>query len=173
MLSVESVKVNMALQFPKVEDAHLPRLMEIYNYYISYTTASFRTDSVSAEQMRQKLQSTQPVFQAFTIMYDTEIIGFCATAPWKAQDTFRNTAEVEIYLHKDFRGKGIGQKAFRVLEEYAAQNELHILLASVCTENYPAIKLLEKCSFSRCGFFYHVGNKFDRSLDITYYQKTL
>lgn len=163
----------MTYSFMAVREEHLAELAEVINYYILNTTVSFHLAPLSAADMREKVFFHKPVHQSFVVLEDNVIIGYCAISPWKKQEAYDNTAEINIYLRHGHTGKGIGSIAIRFLEAFAQQNDMHTLIAGVAEENTPSRKLFEKNGYKLCAHFRQVGHKFDRLLDVVYLQKVL
>lgn len=134
---------------------------------------SFHTEKLSEEDMKEKVFFTNPAFQAFSIWLGDELVGFCAVSPWKKQQAYRHTGEINIYLSAAHTGKGIGGKAIAYLLDYAKANDIQNLIAGLCSENYPSKRLFEKAGFEPCAHFTNVGKKFGRLLDTVYLQKQL
>ncbi|MCQ3935685.1 MAG: hypothetical protein DPW18_01435 [Chloroflexi bacterium] len=59
----------------------------------------------------------------------------------------RHTAEVRLFLAKDFRKRGLGMKMIRVLIDLARKQGLHILLAEVMAEQTKVVKAFEALGF--------------------------
>lgn len=163
----------MKCDFAKANETHLETLATILNYYVANTTVTFHKEAISAEGMREKIFFDKPWYAAFVMVVNEEVIGYCAVSPWKKQEAYRNTAEVNIYLRHDVMGKGIGSEAILYLEQFALDNQIHTLIAGLCSENIPSRKLFERNGYEHCATFKEVGRKFDRLLDTIYFQKIL
>ena len=162
-----------SISFQPITEDILRALADIMNYYIEHTTVSFHTEKLSAEDMREKVFFSHPAFQSFTIKQGDRVIGYCAVSPWKKQEAYRHTGEINIYLAPEDTGKGIGNKAIGHLIKHAEANDIQTLIAGLCSENYPSKKLFEKNGFVQCAHFKEVGNKFGRLLDTVYLQRML
>jgi len=86
---------------------------------------------------------------------------------WVAFDGYRHTVEHSVYVDKDCRGAGIGEKLMRALIERASAANIHVMIAGIEAENAASIKLHEKLGFRIAGTFSEVGIKFGRWLDLT------
>jgi phosphinothricin acetyltransferase len=161
------------ISFAEVKRDNLRTLAEIMNHYIEHTTVSFHTELLTEADMYQKVFFEQPAFRSFVIKRDEEIVGYCAVSPWKKQEAYRNTGEINIYLAPAYTAKGIGSIAIRYLMDYARANDINNLIAGLCSENYPSKRLFEKNGFVQCAYFKRVGRKFGRILDTVYLQKEL
>lgn len=160
-------------QFSEVQEAHLPVLAEILNHYILNSTFTFHKDPLAAEEMREKVFFEKPYYTSLLISSGEDVIGYVALSPWKKQEAYRHTAEINIYLHPEHTQKGVGTKAIAKLEEVARNNDISVLIAGICSENTASIALFSKCGFQHCAHFKGVGMKFGRLLDTVYLQKQL
>lgn len=163
----------MDCTFKDVQKEHLPLLADILNHYVLHTTVTFHKEPLNAGDMAEKVFFTSPHYKSFCILLDDMIIGYCAVSQWKKQEAYRNTAEINIYLHPEYTGKGIGSIAINHLEKFAKANEICTLIAGLCSENTPSKRLFEKNGYTHCATFLQVGNKFGRVLDTVYLQKLL
>ncbi len=161
------------ISFAEVKHDHLRALADILNHYIEHTTVSFHTQLVTEADMQQKIFFDHPAFRSFLIKQGDGIIGYCAVSPWKKQEAYRHTGEINIYLAPEQTAKGIGSTAIEYLINYAKGNEINNLIAGLCSENYPSRRLFEKNGFVQCAHFKNVGRKFGRMLDTVYLQKEL
>jgi phosphinothricin acetyltransferase len=161
------------ISFREVTRESLGKLAEIMNHYIEYTTVSFYTKPLSVEDMREKVFFEHPASRSFLIMQEGEIIGYCAVSPWKKQEAYRHTGEINVYLSPEKTAKGIGSIAIEYLIGHARANDIHTLIAGLCSENYPSKRLFEKNGFVQCAHFKAVGRKFGRVLDTVYFQRAI
>src|ERR1043165_7946780 len=159
------------ISFAEAKHEHLRALADILNYYIEHTTVSFHTRLVTEADMEQKIFFEHPAFRSFLIKKGDGIIGYCAVSPWKKQEAYRHTGEINIYLVPERTAKGIGSLAIAYLVDYAKENAINNLIAGLCGENYPSKRLFEKNGFVQCAHFKSVGRKFGRVLDTIYMQK--
>ncbi len=163
----------MDYSFAEAGAGHLPALAGILNYYVLNSTVTFHKEPLSAEEMRDKIFFQQPYYRSFIIQCNNDVIGYCAVSQWKKQEAYRNTAEINIYLEHSFIGRGIGTIAIKYLEAFARENDIHNLIAGLCSENIPSKRLFEKNGYDQCANFQKVGHKFGRVLDVIYLQKIL
>lgn len=161
------------IRFEEVKEEHLPALLEIYNYYVSNSTATFHIEPIGLDEMKGIVFFDNPKYKAYAIIDDRDICGYCILCPFKKREAYDITAEVTIYIRHDHAGLGIGSAAIRHLENLAAKNGIHSLIAVICGENTASIRLFEKNGYEKCGHLREVGMKFGRMLDVVYYEKII
>ncbi len=163
------------ISFVNVKDGHVKKITEIYNYYIKNTTVTYHYFEHSEEQMKEILYSNDSRFNSFSIIdNDTgEVIGYCLICKFKNREAFDRCGEAVVYLDSNYLSKGIGKLALDFLEDEARNQNFHTLIASISNDNERSIKLFESKGYFRCGHFKEVGIKFDKVLDLLYYEKIL
>jgi len=161
------------MQFIKTTIPEIKALCDIYNYYIFETINTLYTKEMTEEIFTKQFLSSKKRFTTFTIYLDDIIAGFISLTQYKARDAYDTTAEVTLYFDKQYTGKGMGNEAFRFIENYAKENDFHTLIGVVCTENLHSIRLCEKNNFIKCAHLKEAGKKFDRFLDVVFFQKIL
>jgi L-amino acid N-acyltransferase YncA len=161
------------LTFLKAEEKDLDAILEIYNFYIATTTATFDLGQISKEDLSQRIFIGHDRYQTFLVRYDNDIVGFCFLTQFKKKKAYDRTAEAGLYLKPGFTGKGIGREVVAFLEEIALNHQIKVLVACISAENTASIKLCQKMGYEKCAHYKEVGEKFGRLLDVVDYQKIL
>ena len=145
----------------------------IYNYYIESTVITFEETPVSIEQMRARIDVITQTYPWLVCELEGEIIGYAYASQWKERSAYKHTAEVTVYLHREKTGMGAGSALYRELFAQLQQQGMHVLLACIALPNLASEKLHESFGFTQAAHFPEVGFKFNRWIDIGYWQKTL
>ena len=163
----------MDISFEEMREEFLPKVREIYNYYVLNSTATFHIDPVTDEEMREIVYHQRNLYRTFVILDGQEVCGYCIMAPFKKREAYDCTAEITVYLSCDYSGKGVGSLAVKHIEQYARERGIHSLIAIICGENIASIKTFEKNGYEKCAYYKEVGMKFGRKLDVVCHQKIL
>ncbi|MGV8129842.1 MAG: GNAT family N-acetyltransferase [Methanolinea sp.] len=161
------------VEFVPVTDGDLDEILDIYNYYIRNSTATFHSGKMSLEELKEFLHISNTRYPSFLIREGDETIGYCFLSQYKKRQAYDRSAELSVYLKPGYTGKGIGKSALDRLESAAGPAGLHVLIGTLCGENHPCIRLMEKSGYSRCAHLKNVGEKFGRILDVVVYQKEI
>ncbi|MNE42965.1 Phosphinothricin N-acetyltransferase [compost metagenome] len=159
------------LQFKEISDLDLYDVMETYNYYVKNSTASFHTEELTINEIRESVINLNPRYKSYIIIEEEKAVGYVLITQHKKKQAYDVSAEVTIYLHPNELGKGIGGRALSYIEEVAIHNGFHVLVATVCAENNQSRQLFEKNGYKQCAHYQEIGMKFGRRLDIFTYQK--
>lgn len=163
----------MNITFKEIRFEDLPRLLEIYKYYVQNTTATFHINTPTLNDMKELMFFEEPRYQTFVIFDEDLICGYVILSQFKKREGYDGTAEVTVYLRLDYTGKGVGSTAIRFIEKFALMSGVHVLIATICGENNNSIKAFEANGFSKCAHYKQVGEKFGQLLDVVAYQKII
>ncbi len=161
------------IHFLKMTEADLSKVLDIYNGYVLNSTATFHTQALSTEEMREIVFFAEDRYGTFLIKRGEEICGYVLLCPFKKREAYNRTAEVTVYLKENLVGRGIGSLAIDYIEAFAKVKGIQELIAIICGENTSSIKTFEKKGYIQCAHYYRVGCKFGRLLDVVSYQKHL
>ncbi|HWV15632.1 MAG TPA: arsinothricin resistance N-acetyltransferase ArsN1 family B [Cellvibrio sp.] len=150
----------------------IPSLCEIYNHYIEETVITFEEKAVTTEEMSRRVNSIQQSFPWLVCVRDNEVVGYAYASTWKERSAYRHTVEVTVYVKHSGVGKGVGKALYQALLELLKPADYHILLACIALPNEASVGLHEYFGFKKIAHFAEVGRKFNRWLDVGYWQKT-
>ncbi|MBL7844659.1 MAG: N-acetyltransferase [Cyclobacteriaceae bacterium] len=163
----------MQLSFTPLTGDKFIEIKAIYDWYIKNATATFHTEPITLEQLREFIFIDHPLYKSFLIHADVALAGYCFLTYHKKRPAYDRTAEISIYLEKEFTGRGIGQVALAYLEEVAKRVGLKNLVGVITGDNLSSMALFEKAGFIKCAHFKNVGEKFGKVLDVVAYQKEI
>jgi len=161
------------IEFKEMNEAYLPAVLDIYNYYVLHTTATFHITPLTLDEMSEIVFFDNPRFKSFVILCDGAVCGYAIAAQFKKREAYDGTAEATVYLKPAYTGKGIGSLAVRFIEDYALTQGFHVLIALICGDNLQSISVFEKNGYEKCAHYKEVGKKFGQWLDVVAYQKIM
>ncbi len=154
---------------------HAAAILDLFNDAIIHSTALYdyqpRPPESMVEWFRKKETSGFPVIGAED--EGGRLAGFATYGTFRMYEGYRFTVEHSIYVHKDFRGRGLGLTLMRRLIETAERQQLHTLVGVIDASNRASVALHEKLGFTHAGTLKEAGFKFDRWLDVSFYQLVL
>lgn len=163
----------MGIDFRKIDDGHLPAILDIYRHYVQNTTTTFHTVVPTLDEMRTMVYIDHLVYRSFVILSDEEICGYVILDQYKKREAYDGTAEISVYLRHDHVGQGIGTAAIQYIEEYAIDKGIHALVATISGENGLSIQAFERNGYAKCAHYREVGKKFRRYIDVVAFEKLL
>jgi L-amino acid N-acyltransferase YncA len=163
----------MNLKLVDLREQDYDIIKEIYDHYILNSTATFHTERISIQELKDTILIAHPKYKSYLISCDGEICGYCYISQYKKRQAYDRTAEVTIYLKPGYSGRGIGKEILERLETIARKNDICVLIGVIAGDNQASIRLFEKCGYEKCAHFKKVGKKFNKIIDVVAYQKII
>ncbi len=149
-------------------------LSEIYNYYVLNTVVTFEEEPVTSLEMAQRVDETFAAELPWLVALDDDtVIGFAYASKWKGRCAYRHSVEVTVYLSHSMTAKGIGSELYTRLFNLLKQKSVHVVLGGISLPNEASIALHEKFGMTKAAHFEEVGYKFDKWVDVAYWQGKL
>ena len=145
----------------------------IYNHYIEHTVITFEETPLTVAQMQERITAYTQLYPWLVCEDEGEIVGYAYASKWKERSAYKHTAEVTVYLKHDATQKGYGSALYEELIAQLKAKGCHVLLGCLAIPNEPSAKLHERFGFKQIAHFTEVGRKFERWLDVGYWQKVL
>lgn len=154
-----------------VAAADADRIAEIYNHYIANTIVTFETEPLTAVQITGRItENTLPWLVADS---DDGLLGYAYASKWKGRCAYRYSVESTIYMDPQFVGQGVGSQLYSQLIDGISACGMHVIIGGISLPNASSVRLHEKLGFRKTGHFAEVGFKFERWIDVGYWQLTL
>ncbi|AUP78149.1 GNAT family N-acetyltransferase [Flavivirga eckloniae] len=146
------------------------QLLDIYNYYVLNSIVTFDDEALSLETFKEKITRINDDYPFIVFEEHDEILGYAYGSKWRPKPAYKHTVESTVYVKHDALGKQIGSKLYtELLSQLKAQN-YHIVLGGLTLPNDPSVKLHEKFGFEKVAHFKEVGLKFNKWLDVGFWQ---
>ena len=156
-------------------ESHAHKVLDILNEAIVRSTALYDYSPRKIETMihwfQQKGIGGFPVIGA--IDDADELMGFATYGTFRAWPAYKYSVEHSVYIHADYRGKGVGQLLMQQLITSARSQQYHTMIGGIDILNKASISLHEKLGFTHAGTIRQAAYKFDRWLDLSFYQLLL
>jgi phosphinothricin acetyltransferase len=155
--------------------AHARAILDIFNEAIENSTAIYeyvpRPFSSMAGWFDAKAAGGFPVIGIESAA--RRLLGFATYGAFRQRPAYKYSVEHSVYVHPEHRGQGLGRALMQALIAVAQEQERHVLVGGIDSENRASIALHEKLGFTHAGTIRQAGFKFGRWLDLAFYQLTL
>lgn len=151
----------------------IPAICEIYNHYIKNTIITFEEIPLTVMEMQERVNTYTHAYPWLVCEDAGEVVGYAYASKWKERSAYKHTAEVTVYLKHDATQKGYGSALYAELIAQLKTQGCHVLLGCLSIPNEPSAKLHERFGFKQIAHFSEVGRKFERWIDVGYWQKVL
>src|SRR3989442_6090950 len=89
-------------------EADVPAILDIYNWAILNTTATFDIEPQTLEEKMAWFRETTHPYAVLVAARGDEVLGWASLRPFRAKAAYRFTVENSVYVHQDCLGQGIG-----------------------------------------------------------------
>lgn len=168
MISDESIIIRPALE------SDLSGILEIYNDAILHTTAVYDYNPHTLEMRKQWFQEQQKNdFPVFIAQIENTVAGFASYGKFRMKAAYKYTVEHSVYIHPDFRKKGIGKMLLEKIISAAREQNMHSLIGGIDADNIVSLRLHERFGFKEVGHLHQTAYKFNRWLDLKFMELIL
>ena len=145
----------------------------IYNPYVLGTVVTFEEAAVTVEEMRARMADVLHSWPWLVVESDGRIAGYAYATKWRARAAYRTSVETTVYLGAGSQRRGVGTELYRTLIDKVRSLGAHRAMGGIALPNDGSVALHEKLGFRKVAHFDEVGRKFDRWIDVGYWQLDL
>ena len=149
------------------------QIAAIYNPYIAETVITFEEQEITGETMAERMRAVLPSLPWLVWEELDQIVGYAYATPWKQRSAYRHSVESTIYLHPAAVRRGMGTQLYAALLEELRGLDVHAVVGGIALPNVASTALHEKLGFNKIAHFREVGRKFNRWVDVGYWELLL
>jgi phosphinothricin acetyltransferase len=154
-------------------EADARAVCSIYNHYVLNTCVTFEEAAVSETEMSARIRDTTASLPWLILEVGGEVLGYAYASRWKSRCAYRYSVESTVYLRPDVVGRGFGRQLYDQLIPPLRADGTHAILAGIALPNPPSERLHERLGFKKVAHFEQVGWKFNRWIDVGYWELIL
>ncbi|HBM15870.1 MAG TPA: phosphinothricin acetyltransferase [Lentisphaeria bacterium] len=155
-----------------IEDA--AEICRIYNYYVENTTITFEEEPLAPSEIEKRISNIQSKGHPWLVYEENlQIIGYAYASEFKSRCAYKYTLETSFYLSHEHLSKGIGTKLYTKLIDECRKIGMHSLVGVIAVPNIPSASICKKFGFQKAGIIKEAGFKFNKWIDIEYWQLIL
>ncbi|MFN5889082.1 MAG: GNAT family N-acetyltransferase [Bacteroidota bacterium] len=136
-----------------MQASHYEEVSVIFKQGIESGNATYETQSPSWQEW-DKGHLPQVRFVALD---QGQVIGWIALSPVSNRFVFRGVAELSIYIHDNFQGRGVGAQLMEAAIESSVAEGIWMLQSGIFPENVGSIALHKKFGFREVGYRERIG----------------
>ena len=152
----------------------LAAILDIFNYEVINTQYVYLyepwTDQYIQEWFDFKQKNNFPLLVA---ELDNAVIGYGTYGKFREREAYNTTVEYSVYIHRHHRSKGVGKQLLQELIKQAKEQGYHVMVGGLDSQNKASADFHERMGFTRVAQFSQVARKFDKWLDLVFYQLLL
>ncbi len=163
---------EVTIRTAEIRDADA--IARIYNHYVLNTIVTFEEQRSSADEMAERIRETLAIPLPWLAAEQSgSVIGYAYASKWKGRCAYRFSVEGTVYLADGAAGRGLGSLLYGTLIDRLRELHMHSILGGIALPNEASVKLHERLGFEKVAHLKEVGRKFDRWVDVGYWQLNL
>ena len=155
--------------------ADLPRLTEIYNFYVRETAITFDIEEYTVEKRRAWFEQFAAAgrHQLLVAEVDGSVVGYAGTTLFRPKRAYDPSVEMTVYVDRNTTRRGIGAALYAELFPRLAKEDVHRALAGITIPNQASIALHVRFGFRQVAHFTENGRKLGRYWDVVWLEKEI
>ena len=141
----------------------------IYNQYILNSTVTFEEKKVDSKTIVNRIRTNKKL-KWWIFERDDILMGYAYSTKWKTRSAYRFTVESSVYVAQKYQHKGIGKALYINLIKSLKDDGFRRILAGISLPNNNSVIFHEKLGFKKVGQLEAVGYKFNRWIDVGYWE---
>ena len=133
----------------------------IYGPYVSSSAISFELVPPTTDEMASRIVKVMAHWPWVVVELDGIVRAYAYATRHRERPAYDWTTETTVYVHPEFRARGLGRIAMRSLIAVLRLQGFHLLVAGITAPNPGSVRLHESLGFERIGEFEAIGWKFD------------
>jgi phosphinothricin acetyltransferase len=153
----------------------LPRLTEIYNYYVINTPVTFDMEPYTVEKRAAWLNQFGATGRHRLMVAEEAgvVLGYAGTTQFRVKAAYDTTVETTIYCDQQAMGRRIGSLLYAALFDAVKGEDIHRIVAGYTLPNDASAALHARCGFKPVGIYTEVGRKLGRYWDVQWTERPL
>ncbi|MBR2526627.1 N-acetyltransferase [bacterium] len=178
-MSFSEVTNNIKIKPANIEDAQ--DILNIYSYYVLNTAISFEYDVPTIQEFKERIRKTLENYPYYVAAINNKIVGYAYAGSFVGREAYKYSAELTIYIDKNYKKQGIGKLLYQKLEEDLKEKGIKNLYACVGIPvkesdeylDFNSADFHKHLGFKQVGEFHKCGYKFNRRYSMIWLEKII
>lgn len=162
----------------RLRDAQISDMAEIQSIYageVLHGVSSWEEIPPEVEEMCNRFDTIIAAGFPYRVAeIDNTVAGYCYASSYRPRIGYRYTVENTVYVHADFRGRGLGRLLIEDLIALCTARGFRQMIAVIGdSQNHQSIDFHRRMGFEQAGLIRSIGYKYDRWMDSVIMQKAL
>lgn len=161
-----------------ISDAKI--LLQIYSYYVENTAILFEIKTPTIIEFENRINSITKDYPYIVYEKVDNVVAYAYAHRFHEREAYNKSAELSIYVNKDYKNQGIGRELYKELENRLKKMQITNLYALVAYPAYETKYLTTNSydfhnhlGFTEVGHLHKCGCKFGEYFDMVYMEKII
>ena len=148
-------------------------ILNIYTPYIENTSFTFETETPSAEQFAQRIETYLLNWPWLVCEMDGVIAGYAYATRHRERTAYQWCTESSVYIHDDFLQKKIARALYTALFEILKRQGFRNVYAVINLPNDRSVAFHESCGFTYFATYEKVGYKLGKWKNVGWWKLSM
>ncbi len=148
-------------------------ILRIYRPIVRDTHISFEQTVPAVSEMAARIGKTLLQYPWLVCALDGRLAGYAYASAFRSRMAYQWTAETTVYIHADYRRRGIARALYRALLAILREQGYCNAVGVIALPNEGSIRAHEALGFRKVGIFKNVGHKAGDWRDTGWWQLAL
>ncbi|MCR5206529.1 MAG: GNAT family N-acetyltransferase [Lachnospiraceae bacterium] len=155
-------------------------IQKIYSYYVENTAISFEYTAPDVDEIKRRIEETLKDYPYLVAVSDGRVVGYAYAGRFHTRAAFLYSAELSIYIDKEWRGNGLGKELYNKIESILSEKKIKRVYASIaasdendCFVTDASLRFHIAMGYKQVARFHKCGFKFGNWYDLIYVEKNL
>ncbi|RAP77700.1 arsinothricin resistance N-acetyltransferase ArsN1 family A [Paenibacillus montanisoli] len=154
-------------------DTDIENIRLIYNQGIEDRIATLEGATKDEAYMRNWFETHQGRYQILVAEANGEVVGWAAINPYSSRCAYDGVGDISVYIHRNWRGKGVGSQLLQKLEEAGKEYKFYKFVLFTFPFNKLGQGLYRKLGYREVGVFHNQGLLDGNFIDVMAMEKLL
>jgi L-amino acid N-acyltransferase YncA len=156
------------------EQSDASAIAAIYNHYVTETVITFEEEPINTAEMARRIKDVRSASLPWLVAEENnQVLGYASATPWKTRSAYRFSVEITVYVAPGSVGRGVGSLLYGSLFALLKTSAVHAVIGGIALPNDASVSLHEKFGMAKVAHFQQVGFKFNRWVDVGYWECVL
>lgn len=147
---------------------------QIYRPIVENTAVSFELEAPDTAEMESRIRRITRDYPWLVATDSGRIAGYAYGSRHRERAGYASSVDVSVYVDGAARGRGVGSALYAALLALLERvGTFHRAFAGIALPNDASVALHKKHGFELVGIYREVGRKFDRWIDVAWWQRGL
>lgn len=151
----------------------LPRILEIYGYYVENTAITFEYTIPTLEEFTERFLGIIAQFPWLVWEENGKVLGYAYGSRTFPRAAYQWCASASVYLSVDSCGQGIGKKLYAALEDLLRRQGYKKVYATITEGNESSIAFHQAAGYRHIATLPNSGYKFGKWYGVHWLEKEL
>jgi phosphinothricin acetyltransferase len=172
-ITIQGETIMAGIRIRRATPSDLPRLTEIYNYYVVNTPVTFDVEPYTVERREEWFGQFGMRRHRLLLAEEEEkgVVGYAGSTRFRPKAGYDTTVETTVYCGPEAVGRGIGTLLYEALFEALREEDIHRYVAGYALPNPATAALHERFGYKVVGVFSENGRKFGKYWDVCWTER--